>query len=88
VDTLQSADILLTIARLLHDSTTISRKSMNTPVSNGSTFDKTHALELGEVGQLRDALVGELLQQARSMYRMRVQLLAKAMMDASVIRAQ
>ena len=49
VDTLQSADILLTVARLLHDSTTIGRKSMNTPVSDCGTFDKTNALKLGEV---------------------------------------
>ena len=59
VDTLQSADILLTVARLLHDSTTVSRKSMNTPVSDGSTFDKTNALKLGKVGQLSNALIGE-----------------------------
>lgn len=59
MDTLKSADILLTVARLLHDSTTISRKSMNAPVSDGSTFDKTNALKLGQVSQLSDALVGE-----------------------------
>jgi hypothetical protein len=60
VNTLQSADILLTVARLLHDSTTISRKSMNTSVSDGSTLDKAHTLELGEVGQLSDALISEI----------------------------
>ena len=60
VNTLQSANVVLTVTRLLHDTTTIGSQSMNTSVSNAGTLDETNALKLGKVGQLSDALVGEI----------------------------
>jgi len=59
VDTLQGTDVVLAVARLLHDTATIGGKSMDTPVGNTGTLDKTHTLKLGKVGQLSYALVSE-----------------------------
>lgn len=60
VNTFESANVVLTIPGLLHDPTTIGSKSMNASVSNAGTLDETNTLKLGEVGQLSDALVGEI----------------------------